>query len=69
MRLIDNARQAWRFFSVQAMTLALAVQGAWVALPRDMVATIPEPVVTVVTMVLLALGVFGRLIKQDLPQK
>ena len=36
MKLIDNARNAWRMFSVQAMGLALVVQTVWVELPADL---------------------------------
>lgn len=64
MRLVDDFKSAWRWFSVQAMALAIAVQGAWEVLPPDMKAGIPPKLVTYVTLGLLALGVLGRLVKQ-----
>ena len=69
MKLVENAKTAWRWFSVQAMALALAVQGGWGMLDADMRAEIPyaEVVVPVLTGVLLLLGILGRVVKQDLP--
>jgi len=64
MRLIPNARRAWRMFSVQAMALALAVQGAWAALTPDQVAALPDWTVQAVTGAVLVLGIIGRLIDQ-----
>ena len=62
--LVDNARSAWRWFSVQAMVLAGAVQGAWIFIPEDMRSSIPPGIVQGVTIALLALGVAGRVIDQ-----
>ena len=64
MQLIPNWRQAWRMFSVQAMTLAGALQGAWLAIPPDLKAHVPDGLVYVVTLAILALGVIGRLVVQ-----
>ena len=65
MKLIDNARNAWRMFSVQAMTVAGAIQGAWLAIPASLQDQIPGDIVKGVTIALLVLGVLGRLVKQD----
>lgn len=62
--MVDNARSAWRWFSVQSMVLAGAIQGAWLFIPEDMKSSIPPGVVQGVTIVLLVLGVAGRLIDQ-----
>lgn len=64
MKLIDEAKGAWKFFSVQAMAWALAIQGAWQAIPDDMKASIPAGLVHWLTMGLLVLGIAGRLVKQ-----
>lgn len=50
--------------SMQAMALALAVQGAWVALPREMIDSIPDAWVRLITISLLVLGIVGRLVVQ-----
>lgn len=65
MQFVDDVKQAYRWFSVQAMVWAIAVQGAWEVLPADMKAGIPPKLVTYVTLGLLALGVVGRLVKQE----
>lgn len=65
MKLIDNANKAWRMLSMQAMTGALAVQSAWGMVPEDMKGSIPPNVVMYLTMGLVALGIVGRLVKQD----
>ena len=64
MKLIANWKKAWRMLSVQAMTLAGAVQGGWLFIPSDMRSSIPESTVQMVTLSLLGLGVVGRLVDQ-----
>lgn len=65
MKLIDNVNKAWRMVSVQAMVAAGAVQLAWESLPPSLLASVPPDVVKYVTLGLLALGIVGRLVKQD----
>ena len=67
MKLVDNAKTAWRWFSVQAMVLAGAIQGAWVFVPEDMRTSLPPSAVQAITAVLLGMGVAGRLVKQKEP--
>jgi uncharacterized membrane protein (DUF4010 family) len=64
--LIENASQAWRMFSVQAMAVAAAIQVAWPALPDSVKAGLPPSVVTWVTCAVLVLGIIGRVIQQPL---
>lgn len=65
MNLIPEWRKALRMFSVQAMLVAGAIQGAWVALPAEMQATIPDDWLRGVTVALMVLGVAGRLVVQQ----
>ena len=65
MTLIEEWRQAWRWFSMQAMALAAAVQGAWAAVPADMKAHVPAALLTTATIALLLAGIGGRLVKQE----
>ena len=65
MKLIENARNAWRMFSMQAMGLALVVQAVWVELPADLRDSLDSTTVRYITIGLLIAGVFGRLVKQD----
>jgi hypothetical protein len=64
MKLIDNARDAWKWFSVQAMGWAIAIQGAWLAMPPDLKARVPGDWVDALTMAILVLGIVGRLVDQ-----
>lgn len=64
MNLIDNWRQAWRFLSVQAMALAIALQGVWINLPDDLRAHIPDKIALSVTAGILVLGLIGRVFQQ-----
>lgn len=62
---VDNWQKCWKWFSVQAMALAVAIQGAWMFIPDDMKESLPKDLIGYATMALLALGVVGRLVKQD----
>ena len=64
LQLVEDWRKAWRWFSVNAMIAAGAIQGAWLQIPDDMRAHIPEHLISGATIALLILGVAGRLIKQ-----
>jgi len=63
--LVEDWRNAWRWLSVNCMVLAAALQGSWLYVPDDMKASIPPHVTSGATVFLLALGVVGRLKKQD----
>ncbi len=65
MKLIDEWNKSWRMVSMQAMVAAGAVQLAWESLPPSLLASVPPDVVKYVTLGLLALGIVGRLVKQD----
>lgn len=68
IKLIDEWRKAWKWFSVQAMGLAIALQGAWAAVPDSLQSAVPHGIVTGVTMTLLVLGIAGRLVDQTKPE-
>lgn len=64
MQLVDNARTAWRWFSVQAMALQGAAAAAWLAVPGDLREAIPSEWLAAGAIALTALGIVGRLVKQ-----
>lgn len=64
LELVEDWRKAWRWFSVNAMILAAAIQGAWLQIPDDMKSSIPPQLVQYATIALLIFGVVGRLIQQ-----
>src|SRR5690606_27863590 len=64
MKLVPQWRKALRMFSVQAMVLTGAVQGAWVALPAEMKASVSDDWMRYTTIALMVAGVIGRLVVQ-----
>ena len=69
MKLADDARQAWRWISVQCMAVAVALQGVWATLGDDMKADLPgwaHKAVAWVTVTFLVAGIGGRVTKQNL---
>lgn len=64
MELIDNARQWWRMFSMQAYAAAIALLAAWQALPPEWQALVPPKYLMPAVMVVLVAGAVGRLVKQ-----
>lgn len=67
-KLLDDWKQGWRWFSVQAMILAAALQGVWCTLDASQKAAL-EPYQTKITMAILILGVIGRLVRQEPPKR
>jgi hypothetical protein len=65
MKLIDEWKQAWRMFSVQAMAAGVALQGAYVAMPDTFQQLIPHEWMHYISIALLVLGLFGRLVQQS----
>jgi hypothetical protein len=64
MQFVDDARKAWKWISVQAMALGLAIQGAWELMPQDLKSGFSDQHVRWVAMTLLVIGIAGRLVKQ-----
>ncbi len=64
MKLVPNASQAWKWISVQAMAASVAIQAAWLNLPPDLAARVPDKLVDYGTIALLILGIVGRLVDQ-----
>lgn len=62
--LVDDAKQCWRWLSVQLPALNLAFLGTWSVLPQKFQDALPLPWVVGIAAVLIVLGVAGRLIDQ-----
>jgi len=62
--LVAEWRQAWRWFSLQAIVLSGVVQGAWEALPADLKQYLPRGLGLGLSLAILLLGIAGRLVKQ-----
>ena len=64
MKLVPNAGQAWKWFSVQALALIAALQVLWETLPAEALAVIPVDWRGYITLGLAVLALVGRLIDQ-----
>lgn len=65
MKLIPEWKKAARMISMQCMAAAGAIQAAWVALPPSMLNSVDPDTVRLTTLVLLVLGMLGRVLKQE----
>jgi len=64
MKIVRNARSAWRWFSVQAAALVAIIPMAWSQLPPESQALVPEEYRPWVITVVAVAGIIGRLIDQ-----
>lgn len=64
MKLTRNARRAWRWFSVQAMTAVASLQLVWMGMPAELRDSVPDHWLPWVTVAVAVGGVVGRLIDQ-----
>lgn len=64
MKLVPDAKKGWRWLSVQALLLELAILGTWAKMPADFKATIDEQWVMGAAIVVAVCGIVGRFIDQ-----
>lgn len=64
MKLVDDWRSALRWFSVQVPAVNAAFLLTWSQLPQKFQDALPLPWVIGIAVVLLVVGVVGRLVKQ-----
>lgn len=65
MRLVEDWKQAWRWFSVQALAAIVALPVAWGLLPADVKAFLPQSWEPWVLVGIAAAGIVGRIIDQN----
>lgn len=64
MKLIPDWREAWKWFSVQAFAIIIALPMIWGTLPADVKAYLPEEWRPWVMVALAVAGILGRIIDQ-----
>ncbi|WP_313689789.1 hypothetical protein [Pantoea sp.] len=64
MRLVDDWKRCWRWFSIHCLTLAGVIPATWATLPDDLKSHIPAEYMGTVTAVVALCGVIGRLVDQ-----
>lgn len=65
MKLVANWRDAWRWFSVQAMAAIVALPLVWASLPADVKGYLPDGWEPYLLMVLAVAGIMGRMVDQS----
>lgn len=65
MRLVENAKDAWRWFSVQFAAVLAVLPLAWANLPADVKVWVPEDWRPWILAGLALAVIFGRLIDQE----
>ena len=64
MKLVPNARRAWRWFSVQALAVIAALPLVWTQIPPDVQAMLPDAWRPWVLTAIALAGMVGRLVVQ-----
>ena len=65
MRLVENWKQCWKWFSIHALLIAGVLPTVWATLPPDLKAYIPPSIMGLITAVVAVSGVVGRLTDQS----
>lgn len=65
MKLVPDARRAWRWFSVQVLTALAAAPLIWASIPADVQAFLPPEWRPWVLAAMALAGLAGRLIDQS----
>jgi hypothetical protein len=65
MRLVKDARSAWRWFSVQAFALQGIAASAWLGVPDDLRSAVPAEWLAAGAIALTVFGIVGRLVDQE----
>jgi len=67
IHLVENWKDAKKWFSVHAMLWAGAIQGCWLMIPEDMKPAVNPKVVSALTIGLMFFGIIGRVVSQEKP--
>lgn len=67
MKLLPNWQDAWKWFSVQVIAAATAIQLSFLALPDSIRSAIPDKVMHWVAIALLVVAALGRIVDQSKP--
>lgn len=70
MNLIEGwAQKWWRLWSVRLIGLAAAAQVELILFPDALRSYIPDRIMHIITVAVLTIGIYARLVKQDIPTK
>jgi len=69
MKLVEDARDAWRWHSVRLLAVLAALPLAWAQMPDDAKAFIPETWEPWIFTALAVAGIVGRVMQQPVRAK
>lgn len=61
---VADLGKAWSWFSVQAMAVSAGGTATWLALPPDLKELLPPEYIGYFTLIMMFVGIVGRMIKQ-----
>ena len=64
MKLVEDVKDAWKWLSVQIPVVNFAMLTTWATLPQKFQDAIPLNYILIAAVVLIVLGVVGRVIDQ-----
>lgn len=65
MKLVPDAKFAWKWYSQRTMAIAAVLPFAWEQMPPDLKNAVPEGVMPYLVAAVLVAGMIGRLIEQE----
>jgi len=65
MKLVDNWKSAWRWFSIHCLWIAAAIPNVWAELPSDLKSAIPPGTMGAIAALVAICGIAGRLVDQE----
>lgn len=65
MKLVDNWKQCWKWYSMHPQWVQTAAVGTWVNMPGDWRAAFPAKYLVVLCASMMVIGMLGRLIDQN----
>ena len=69
IKLDPNWKKSWKWFSMQGIAIASAIQTAYIALPEKMQDSLNPKMVMLLTLGILIVTAIGRLIPQESDKK
>lgn len=67
LKLVDDYRQAWKWFSVQAIALLSVLPSVWLSLPEEWRDAVPDGWKIAGCLLVGAAGIYGRIVDQRKP--
>jgi hypothetical protein len=65
MRLVDNWKTSWKWYSTHVTVANGAILAGWTQFPDDLKGHLPHNFIIWLAVVLLGAGLFGRIIDQS----